>query len=101
LLVFRNEDGWFPLLLLVYHIAFWTWKGTTLGGIICAVRVVRTEGTELRPIDAVVRGLSAIFSIAALGIGCFWMLQDAERQMWHDKIAGTLVVKVPRHMAVP
>jgi uncharacterized RDD family membrane protein YckC len=101
LLVFRNEDGWFPLLLLVYHIAFWTWKGTTLGGIICAVRVVRTDGTELRPIDAVVRGLSAIFSIAALGIGCFWMLQDAERQMWHDKIAGTLVVKVPRHMAVP
>jgi uncharacterized RDD family membrane protein YckC len=101
LLVFRNEDGWFPLLLLVYHIAFWTWKGTTLGGIICAVRVIRTDGTELRPIDAVVRGLSAIFSIAALGIGCFWMLQDAERQMWHDKIAGTLVVKVPRHMAVP
>lgn len=97
----NDHDGWFPLLLLVYHMAFWAWKGTTLGGIVCALRVVRTQGTELRPIDAVVRGLSAIFSIAALGIGCFWMLQDAERQMWHDKIAGTIVVKVPRDMAVP
>jgi uncharacterized RDD family membrane protein YckC len=97
----HNDDGWFPMMLVLYHIAFWAWKGTTLGGIICALRVIRTQGTELRPVDAVVRGLSGIFSIAALGIGCFWMINDPERQMWHDKIAGTLVVKVPRELAVP
>ncbi len=101
LLTDQHDDGLFPLMLVIYHMAFWAWKGTTLGGIICALRVIRTQGTALRPVDAVVRGLSAIFSVAALGIGCFWMLQDPERQMWHDKIAGTLVVKVPRHMAVP
>ncbi len=101
LLTDQHDDGLFPLMLVIYHIAFWTWKGTTLGGIVCALRVVRTQGTDLRPVDAVVRGLSAIFSVAALGIGCFWMLHDPERQMWHDKIAGTLVVKVPRHLAVP
>ena len=44
--------------------------------------------------------LAAIFSIAALGIGCLWMLQDPENQMWHDKIAGTLVVKVPREVVL-
>jgi uncharacterized RDD family membrane protein YckC len=96
-----RHDGWFPLLLLGYHIAFWAWKGTTLGGIICGLRVVRTQGAELRPVDAIVRGLAAVFSIAAVGIGCLWMLQDPERQMWHDKIAGTLVVKVPRQMVLP
>ena len=96
-----RHDGWFPLLLLGYHIGFWAWKGTTLGGIVCGLRVVRTQGTELRFVDALVRGLGSVFSIAALGIGCFWMLQDPERQMWHDKIAGTLVVKVPRHMVLP
>ena len=32
------------LLLLAYHIAFWTWKGTTVGGIICQLRVVRIDG---------------------------------------------------------
>lgn len=96
-----RDDGFYFVLLLVYHIAFWTWKGTTLGGIICSVKVVRTHGAELRPVDAVVRGLSSVFSIVALGIGCLWMLQDPERQMWHDKIAGTLVVKVPREMVLP
>ena len=94
------DDGGFMFVVLIYIIAFTAWKGTTLGGIICSLRVVRTNGAELRFVDALVRGLSSIFSIAALGIGCFWMLNDAERQMWHDKIAGTVVVKVPREMVL-
>lgn len=97
----ERYDGLYPLALLAYHIAFWAWKGTTLGGVICSIRVVRTHGAELRPADAVVRGLASVFSLVALGIGCLWMLQDPESQMWHDKIAGTLVVKVPREMALP
>lgn len=96
-----RHDGWFPILLVAYHIAFWAWKGTTLGGIVCGLRVVRMDGTDPRPVDALVRGLAGVFSVAALGIGCFWMLQDPERQMWHDKIAGTLVVKVPKHLVLP
>ena len=101
LLDLSRHDGWFPLLLVAYHIAFWAWRGTTLGGIIVGLRVIRVDGTDLRFPDALVRGLSGIFSVAALGIGCFWMLQDADKQMWHDKIAGTLVVKVPRHLVLP
>lgn len=94
-------DGAFLFWLFAYHVAFWAWRGTTLGGIVIGLRIVRVQGTELRVVDAVVRGLSSIFSIVALGIGCFWMLQDPERQMWHDKIAGTLVVKVPREVLLP
>jgi len=101
LLDLSRHDGWFPLLLIAYHIAFWAWRGTTLGGIVVGLRVIRVQGTDLRFPDALVRGLSGIFSIAALGIGCFWMLHDPEKQMWHDKIAGTLVVKVPRHLVLP
>lgn len=101
LLDFSRHDGGFPLVLLAYHIAFWAWKGTTLGGIVCGLRVVRMQGSDLRFAEALVRGLASVLSIGALGIGCFWMLQDAERQMWHDKIAGTLVVKVPRHLVLP
>ena len=95
-----GDDGAFMFVVLAYIIAFTAWKGTTLGGIICSLRVVRTNGEDLRFVDALVRGLSSIFSIAALGIGCLWMLNDAERQMWHDKIAGTVVVKVPREMVL-
>ena len=87
----------FFLLLLVYHIGFWAWKGTTVGGIICQLRVVRIDGQPLAFADALVRGLSAIFSLALFGLGCLWILRDPERQAWHDKIAGTYVVKVPRN----
>jgi uncharacterized RDD family membrane protein YckC len=95
-----GDDGRLLLIVLAYQIGFIAWKGTTLGGIVCNLRVVRTSGAELRGIDSIVRGLTSILSIAALGIGCLWMLNDAERQMWHDKIAGTVVVKVPRELVL-
>jgi uncharacterized RDD family membrane protein YckC len=92
-----GDGGEYFLWLVVYHIGFWTWKATTVGGIICQLRVVRVDGAPLRFVDALVRGLSSIFSLAVLGIGCLWILRDPERQAWHDKIAGTYVVKVPRN----
>jgi uncharacterized RDD family membrane protein YckC len=98
--VFRQGPGVGMFLLLVYHVAFWTWKGTTVGGIICQLRVVRTDGSRLTFADALVRGLSSIFSLAVVGIGALWILKDPERQAWHDKIAGTYVVKVPRHYPI-
>ena len=92
-----RRDSAIFLLLLAYHIGFWTWKGTTVGGIICQLRLVRVDGASVRFVDALVRGLSSIFSLAVLGLGCLWILRDPERQAWHDKIAGTYVVKVPRN----
>jgi len=89
--------GVFFLGLLVYHIGFWTWKQTTVGGIICQVRLTRVDGTPLSFADALVRGLASIFSLAVLGIGALWILKDPDNQAWHDKIAGTYVVKVPRN----
>jgi uncharacterized RDD family membrane protein YckC len=83
--------------LLVYHIAFWTWKQTTVGGIICQLRLTRVDGTSLSFADALVRGLASIFSLAVAGIGALWILKDPDNQAWHDKIAGTYVVKVPRN----
>jgi uncharacterized RDD family membrane protein YckC len=44
--------------------------------------------------------LTAILSLVVLGLGALWILKDPERQAWHDKIAGTYVVKVPRSWPV-
>jgi uncharacterized RDD family membrane protein YckC len=101
LLDFRNRDNAGPIILFAYFIGFWAWKGTTIGGIVCNLRVTRTDGAPMRFIDALVRGLSSLFSFAALGLGCLWILRDPERQAWHDKIAGTYVVKVPRDWPLP
>jgi len=103
LLGFRGPFDNFLLMLLIYHIAFWTWKGTTVGGIVTSLRVIRTDGAALRPVDAVVRGLASLLSLVALGIGFFWILlgSNRERQAWHDMIAGTFVVRVPRDLPLP
>ena len=96
----RNMD--FPLgrvgmlLAIAYHVGFWAWRATTLGGIICQLRVTRTDGAPLQFVDALVRGLTGIFSLAVLGLGFLWVLRDPEQQAWHDRVAGTYVVKVPR-----
>jgi uncharacterized RDD family membrane protein YckC len=95
-----DDDGAFPLLFFGYTILFWAWRGTTLGGIICNLRITRTNGESMRFIDALVRGLSTLFSVAALGMGMLWILRDDQRQSWQDKIAGTFVVRVPRNWPV-
>jgi len=91
-----DEDTFVPVFLF-YRSAFWAWKGATVGGIICQLRVARLDGAPLGAAEALVRGLGSIFSIAVLGIGCLWILRDPESQAWHDKMAGTCVVKVPRN----
>jgi len=94
-----DEEAFFPL-LLVYMILFWTMKQTTLGGIVCQLRVVRSDGTPLTFADALVRGLAGVVSLLVLAIGALWILREPERQAWHDKIAGTYVVKVPRGWSI-
>ena len=89
-----------PVLWIAYHVGMWAWKGTTIGGIILSQKVVRLDG---RPIDvsvALVRSLASILSLAALGLGFFWAGWSREKQSWHDKIAGTVIAKVPKGMSL-
>ncbi len=90
----------FIFLLIAYHVALWTWKGTTIGGIVCGLKVVRVDGRDVDFTVALVRSLGAVFSVLALGLGFFWAGWTAERQSWHDKIAGTVIVKVPKGMSL-
>lgn len=79
-----------------YAAWMWKWRGTTLGGIVCGLRVVRLDD---RPIDwptAIARSLGCFLSLFVAGLGFFWVLFDEERQSWHDKIAGTVVVLAPK-----
>jgi uncharacterized RDD family membrane protein YckC len=86
------------LLALAYFVAMWTWKGTTVGGIVLKLHVLRYDGGRLTFTVALVRALAAAFSAVALFLGFFWIGWDRDKQGWHDKIAGTTVVQVPRSM---
>ncbi|MGA3180088.1 MAG: RDD family protein [Verrucomicrobiota bacterium] len=104
----RLEHDWFGLdredfcmiLWLLYHVFLWTWKGTTIGGIIVGIKVIRLDG---RPLDfpvALIRALASVLSFFVLGLGFFWVGITKEKQSWHDKIAGTVMVKVPPGMGL-
>ena len=92
--------GSFPLWFAVYHVAMWATKGTTVGGIICGLKVVRIDDRPLEWGVAIVRALGAFLSLAVAGIGFIWVAFDDEKQSWHDKIAGTTIVKVPKGTAL-
>ena len=81
---------------LVYFTAFWAWKGTTPGGVILKLQVVRADGGPLTFVVALVRALAAAVSIVVLFLGFLWITWDQDKEGWHDKIAGTQVVRVPR-----
>ncbi len=86
-----------PLLALAYFSGMWAWKGTTVGGVVLKLQVVRqANGGTLTFVVALVRALAAAFSIVVLFLGFFWIAWDRDKQGWHDKIAGTLVVRLPR-----
>jgi uncharacterized RDD family membrane protein YckC len=41
-------------------------------------------------------GLAAVLSVMVLFLGFLWMIWDSNKQTWHDKIAGTVVVRQPK-----
>lgn len=84
------------LVSLGYFAGMWAWKGTTIGGIVIGLKVVRFDGQPLSFPVALVRGLAAAFSAICLFLGFFWIALDPEKQAWHDRIAGTIVLRIPR-----
>jgi len=88
------------LVALAYFAGMWAWKGTTLGGIVLNLKVVRLEGEPLTFAVALVRGLASALSVVVLFLGFLWMIWDRDKQTWHDKIAGTVVVRSPRGMSL-
>ena len=87
------EGPAFLLIWVAYHVGMWTWKGQTIGAMILRTKVVRLDGQPLDFATALVRAFSAFISAAALFVGFFWAGWTKDRQSWHDRIAGTTVVK--------
>ncbi|MGH8218950.1 MAG: RDD family protein, partial [Steroidobacteraceae bacterium] len=88
------------LIVAAYAAIMWKLRGTTVGGIVFDVQVVRLDGRPINWETAIVRALACFLSLAILGLGFLWIAIDPERQAWHDKIAGTVVVRVARRVAV-
>jgi uncharacterized RDD family membrane protein YckC len=84
------------MVLAIYGAVMWKLRGTTVGGIVCDLHVVRLDGRPLDWETAIVRALGCFLSLFVVFLGFIWIAFDANNQAWHDKIAGTVVVRAKR-----
>jgi uncharacterized RDD family membrane protein YckC len=82
--------------LAIYGAVMWKLRGTTVGGIVCDLHVVRLDGRPLDWETAIVRALGCFLSLFVVFLGFIWIAFDHNNQAWHDKIAGTVVVRAKR-----
>jgi len=77
-----------------YFVVFWTALGSTPGKRMLGIKVVNKFGQKINLMQAIARYFGYYLSAAVLLAGFWWMIRDPNRQTWHDKIAGTFVVRL-------
>ena len=82
------------LLPAILIVGFWVWKAATPGKMVVSAEIVdaKTLGKPSAG-QLVVRYIGYYISAIVFGLGFLWVAFDKRKQGWHDKIAGTLVVK--------
>ncbi|SRR5713101_2687370 len=92
-----NRGGLQTLLGILYYTYFWSssspWPGQTIGNKLLNIRVIKTDGSDLSITTALIRYVGLVISILVIFIGVIWAAFDPNKQGWHDKIAGTYVIK--------
>jgi uncharacterized RDD family membrane protein YckC len=79
----------------VFAIAFWLYKQATPGKMAVGIKVVDAKtGNAMSFGQAIGRYLAYFISMIPLGLGFIWAAFDPRKQGWHDKLAGTVVVRV-------
>lgn len=83
-------------------IAFWLYKQATPGKMVLSLRVVDAEtGNTMSVGQSIGRYLGYFVSIIPLCIGLIWVAFDRRKQGWHDKLAGTVVIRSKSHGPEP
>ena len=75
-------------------VAFWIARAATPGKMALSLKIVdaKTLG-HMSKGQAIGRYLGYYVSIFPLGLGLLWVAFDPRKQGWHDKLAGTVVIR--------
>jgi uncharacterized RDD family membrane protein YckC len=85
----------FVLWIVGYFVTFWTTTGQTPGNRLMQIRVVREDGSRLRPRHAIERLFGIVISCPLL-IGFLPILFNDRRRGVPDWLAGTVVIAAPK-----
>ncbi len=88
----------FPAIAVV---VFWIYRSATPGKLAVGARILDARtGQWPSPRQLVIRYLAYYVSAIPLMLGFLWVAFDARKQGWHDKLAGTVVVR-DKHRTEP
>lgn len=88
-------DGLQQLISAIVYIGFWMQLSATPGKLLLNLKIVDAEtGSPIKLSQAIIRYLGYFISAIVFCLGYFWILFDAKKQAWHDKMARTVVVRV-------
>src|SRR3990170_4985305 len=80
------------ILVGVYYVFFWLRYSASIGMMLLRIKVIAKEGAHFTIGKAILRYIGLQISCLTI-IGGLWMLWDKHKQMWHDKLVGTYVIK--------
>lgn len=79
----------------VAMILFWMFRSTTPGKMVVKSKIVDAKtGAPLSKKQSLLRYIGYYLAGVPLFLGFLWTLWDPKRQGWHDKLAGSVVVRV-------
>lgn len=82
------------LLPALVIIMFWMYKSATPGKMLIKAKIVDAEtGEKPSTLQFVGRYLGYFVSFIPFCLGFLWVAWDSKKQGWHDKLAGTVVIK--------
>jgi uncharacterized RDD family membrane protein YckC len=79
---------------MLYFTYFHGTTGQTFGKMIFGLQVVQSTGEKMTIGVGFLRWVGYIISAIVFYMGFIWIAFDGKKQGWHDKIAGTVVVRV-------
>lgn len=100
--LFSTLSNWIINLGYLAAIGFivWNWgylnvrDGQRIGQRLVGIKTVCADGRLLGYRNIVLRHLIGYpLSLLCVGLGFLWMVIDPKQRGWHDKLAGTLIVK--------
>lgn len=81
---------------------FWTQKSATPGKMLLSLKIVDSQsGGKLSVGQSIGRYLGYFVATIPFGLGLIWVAFDRRKQGWHDKLAGTVVVRNKKRGQVP
>ena len=81
------------LLPAIIVIAFWFFKSATPGKMITKLTIVDAKTGKKPTLIQFLLRYAGYFLSSIFLLGFIWVIFDKRKQGWHDKIAGTVVVK--------